>query len=168
MDIFPVSLNLPDGPALSLDINQPAANPAALAMAILNSAKSRRRASSNPQVPLVIISQPLPGQITGQSSPAPQVPPEKPDQITANTVAAAAPSAATSQTDLQTEVVLEMNQISSDPDESPGDVPRSSTHMTPLPVANNQPTSEPRASEDTLTPEDEQAVVVVSVLLHKL
>ncbi|XP_038548459.1 uncharacterized protein LOC119882489 [Micropterus salmoides] len=40
-----------DGPALSLDINQPAANPAALAMAILNSTRTRRRASSNPQCP---------------------------------------------------------------------------------------------------------------------
>ncbi len=169
-NIFNVSLNLPDGPALSLDINQPAANPAALAMAILSSAKSRRRTSSNPQVPLVIISQPLSGPITGQSSLVPQVLPEKPDQTTSansNTAAAADQSAALSQTDIQTEVVLKMNQISSGPDESP-DVPRSSTHITPLPVAKEQPTSEPRASEDTPSPEDEQAVVVVSVLLHIL
>ncbi|KAI3353957.1 hypothetical protein L3Q82_018450 [Scortum barcoo] len=134
-----------DGPARSLDVNQPAANPAALAMAILSSSKSRRRAGSSPQVPLVIISQPLPGPVTSQSSPALQGPPEEPDQTVAN---------------LQTKLVLEMNQISTDPEEPPGDVPRSSAHITPLPVANDQPSSESRASEDTPTPEDEQTVVV--------
>lgn len=161
--LFPVTLNPPDGPALSLDINQPAANPAALAMAILNSAKSRRRPSSNPQVPLVIISQPLPGPITGQNSPAPQVTVEKMVQSAANAAANATVSAATSQSDLQTEVVLEINQIVTDPDESPGDVARSSTDMTSLPLTNDQPTVEPTVSEDTPTPEEEQVVAVVSV-----
>ncbi|KAL7400446.1 hypothetical protein ABVT39_012391 [Epinephelus coioides] len=137
-----------DGPALSLDISQPAANPAALAMAILSSAKSRRRASSNPQVPLVIISQPLREPITGQSvisqpllgpvagesSPAPQVPPKKLDQSGA---------------ELQTEVVLEINQMSSDPEESPGD-------MTSFPMAHELPTD-----EDLPSAEAEPAVVVV-------
>lgn len=136
---------LPEGgTALSLDISQPAANPAALAMAILSSAKSRRRASSSPQVPLVIISQPLPGPVTGQSSPAPQVRPEKPDQ---SSHAATASSAAT-----QAEVVITI-----EPDESP-----SSTDLTSLPVSHDQPTSEVTASEDPPTPE-EVAVVVVSV-----
>lgn len=104
-------------------------------MAILSSTKSRRRASSNPQVPLVIISQPLPGPITGQSSPAPQVRPETANQSSA---------------DASTEPVLEVNHICSEPDESP-----SSTNVTSLPVANDQPTS-----EDTPTAGEEEAVVV--------
>lgn len=113
-------------------------------MAILNSAKSRRRASSSPQVPLVIISQPLPGPITGQSSPAPQVRPEKPDQTSH--------AAATSSADVQAEVVITI-----EPDEAP-----SSTDLTSLPVSHDQPTSEVTVSEDPPTPE-EVAVVVVSV-----
>ncbi|XP_068440651.1 E3 ubiquitin-protein ligase rnf168 isoform X2 [Clinocottus analis] len=132
-----------DGPASSLDINQPAANPAALAMAILKSAKSRRRASSNPQVPLVIISQPIPGPVEGQSGPAPPLLPEKPDQTTAVP-------------DLHTEVVVEMNQISTDPGESPGGV-------TSIPVDEDQPTSQftgvpVAAREDTPSPEDQYSV----------
>lgn len=167
-NIVPVSLNLPDGPTLSLDIDQPAANPAALAMAILNSAKSRCRASSNPQVPLVIISQPLPGPVAGQSGPAPQVWPERPDQSAGNADAgaAAAPPAATSHSDIQTEVVVEMIQISIDPNESAGDGAQSSTDMASLPVANDQPTSEATASNVTPTPAGEEAAAVVSVSLN--
>uniref|UniRef100_G3N8Z5 Uncharacterized protein n=2 Tax=Gasterosteus aculeatus TaxID=69293 RepID=G3N8Z5_GASAC len=112
-----------DGPALSLDINQSAANPAALAMAILNSAKSRRRTRSNLQVPLVIISQP--GPITSQSSPTLPVLPEKPHQTTSY-----------DSEDSPTVVVLEVNQGSTDPDELPGEV-------TSLPLDKNQPISEP-------------------------
>lgn len=157
-------LTLPDGPALSLDINQPAANPAALAMAILNSAKSRGRASNDPQVPLVIISQPLPGPVAGQSGPPPQVRAERSDESAAN--AAAAPPAAESHADLQPEVVVEMIQISIDPNESPGDGARSSACVTSHPVANDRPTSEPTASRDPPTPEREPAAVVVSVFLN--
>lgn len=147
-------LNVPDGPALSLDINQSAVSPAALAMAILNSSKSRRKARSSPQVPLVIISQPVPAPITGQTSPAPPPPPpEKSDQTSAEAT---------------TEVELDMNQLS-DPDESSGDVIQSSSDMTSLPVANEPPPSEATGasvtdSEDTPTPEAEQAAVSLHVL----
>ncbi|XP_031735293.1 zinc finger protein 239-like [Anarrhichthys ocellatus] len=132
-----------DGPASSLDINQSAADPAALAMAILNSSRSksrsRRRASGDPQVPLVIISQPLHGPITGQSSPAPPLLPMTPHQTTDG---------------LQTEVVLEVNQISTDPDHHPQEV-------MSLPVDDDQPTSEPTGlpvinGEDS--PEEDQSV----------
>lgn len=103
-------------------------------------------------MPLVIISQPLPAPITGQSqsSPSPQEPPEEPDHTAAN---ANANTAATSQTDLQTEVVLEMNQISTD-DQSPGGV--TSADVTSLPVTNGQP-----ASEAPPPPEEDAVVVVV-------
>lgn len=83
-------------------------------MAILSSTKSRHRASSSPQVPLVIISQPLPGPITGQAGPAPQVRHETADQSGAATDSAAAPA---------------------EPD------PPSSTNMTSL-MTNDQPSRE--------------------------
>lgn len=103
-----------DGPALSLDVGQPAANPAALAMAILSSSDSISRTSSNHQVPLVIISQPLPGPITGQySSPAPPV--------------AADPGGAVDST---VELVLELENISNQTEES-----LSSAAVTSFPVA---------------------------------
>lgn len=100
---------------------------------------------------MVIISQPIPGPITGQSSPAPPVLTEKPDPTTANS-------------NLQTEVVLEINQVSIDLDESLEEV-------TSLPVAHDQPTSENTgvpvtAREDTPSPEEDQSVVVVSILLY--
>ncbi len=149
-----------DGPALSLDINQSAANPAALAMAILNSSKSRRRVSSNPQVPLVIISQPLTGPITGQRSPTPLGRPEKPDQTSSDADNTAASSAATGPSKLQTEVVC-------DPHESPGEPAQTSTDMTSLPVANVEATNEPIDSEDTPSAEEEQAVVVSDFLYKR-
>lgn len=148
--LFFIILNPPDGPALSLDINQSAANPAALAMAILNSAKSRRRTRSNLQVPLVIISQP--GPITSQSSPTLPVLPEKPHQTTSY-----------DSEDSPTVVVLEVNQGSTDPDELPGEV-------TSLPLDKNQPISEPTSLpvttvENMPSPEVDQSVVVVVSLL---
>lgn len=119
-------------------------------MAILNSTKSRRK--TNPQVPLVIISQPLSGPIAGQSSPAPQL---HPQQTTSDTAAAAAAilSAAMSPSDLQTEVV-------SDPSESPGEPARTTTDMTSLPVANEEAVSEPTASEAPPTADEERAAFV--------
>lgn len=97
-------------------------------MAILNSTKPTHRAGSSPQVPLVIISQPLPGPLAAQSSTSPQVLQEKPGQ-TAGLA------------DIETEVVLESIQISTDSDGSP-DLIQSSSHMTSLPVVNDQSTSE--------------------------
>lgn len=134
-----------DGPALSLDINQPAANPAALAMAILSSTKSRKRAGSSPQVPLVIISQPLPGPVTGQAGPAPQIQPETAHQSGAATDGATAPA----------DLGSYMDHISSEPD------PPSSTNMS-LPVTNDQPTR-----DDAPTSGEEETVVVSLCILTK-
>lgn len=86
-------------------------------MAILSSTKSRHGASSSPQVPLVIISQPLPGPITGQNSLAPQVRPDSANQSSA------------------AELLLEVNHASSEPEEA-------STCMTSLPVADDEPIRE--------------------------
>lgn len=104
-------------------------------MAILSSTKSRRRASSNPQVPLVIISQPLPGPITGQSSPATQAPLETANQSDADGAAAAS-----------ADPVFKVSSVSTKPDESP-----SPTHVTSLPVD---------ISEDTPTAGEEPTVIV--------
>lgn len=114
-------------------------------MAILSSTKTRHRASSSPQVPLVIISQPLPGPITGQAGPAPQVRPETADQSGAATDSATAPA----------ELGSNMNHISSEPD------PPSSTNMTSLPVTNDQPTR-----EDKPTSGEEETVVVSLFIFH--
>lgn len=95
------------GPALSLDIKPPAASPAALAMAILNSTKSARKVSSDTQVPLVIFSQPVPAPITSQSRPATPTLPPTADQPARPGV-------------LQTETVLETNLLSTDVTSLPG------------------------------------------------
>lgn len=116
-------------------------------MAILSSTKSRHRASSNPQVPLVIISQPLPGPITDQNSRVPQVRPETANQSSSDGASVAAASA---------ELVLEVNHISSEPEES-----SSATRMTSLPVADGEPTR-----EDTPTPGEE--VLVSLFIFHSL
>lgn len=131
-----------DGPALSLDISQPAANPAALAMAILSSSDSMGRTGSNHQVPLVIISQPLPGPITGQNSgPAP---PATADQ--------ADPDGAVDST---VDLVLELQNVSMETEES-----LSSTNVTSLPAADG-----PSASGATPT-SGEDAALHVSFLLR--
>ncbi|KAG7225960.1 hypothetical protein INR49_018561, partial [Caranx melampygus] len=131
------------GPSTSLDISQPAANPAALAMAILSSAKPTHKSSSSPQVPLVIISQPLPGPAAEQSSTCPQMLQEKPDHRPPDLGLA----------DIE---VLESIQTSTDTDGSPDSIQL-------LPVVDNQPTSEltgvsVTVSEDPLTHEEEPSV----------
>lgn len=124
-----------DGPSLSLDISQPAANPAALAMAILSSTDSIGRTSSNHQVPLVIISQPLPGPVTGQnSSPAP---PLASNQSNAD--------------DSTVDLVLELDPNSDHSEES-----LSSTNTASLPVADG-------AGE--ATPPRQEAALHVSLML---
>lgn len=128
-----VCFDCSDGPALSLDISQSAANPAALAMAILSTSESVSRTSSNHQVPLVIISQPLPGPITGQSSgPAPLAMADQGD-----------PEGAVDST---VDLVLELENISNEAEES-----LSSTNVTSLPVAGGPPAGEatPTSSEDS-------------------
>lgn len=118
-----------DGPSLSLDISQPAANPAALAMAILSSTDSIGRTSSNHQVPLVIISQPLPGPATGQdSSPAPL--------LTSNQSNA---------DDSMVDLVLELDHNSNQCEES-----LSSTNMASLPVADGAGEATPPSQETTV------------------
>lgn len=149
--VFSDELNITDGPSLSLDINQSAANPAALAMAILNSTKPSPRTRSSPQVPLVIISQPLPAPITGQTSSGSQVVQEAPDQPPGLGL-------------VETEVVSESIQIS---DGSP-DLIQSSSHSTPLPVVNNQPTSELTGVSVSNTPptREEEPAVDVSLTIN--
>lgn len=131
-----VCFDYSDGPALSLDISQPAANPAALAMAILSSSESISRTSSSHQVPLVIISQPLPGPITGQSSsPAPLVMAHQGDTDGA--------------VDSTVDLVLELENISNE----------TQPNVTSLPVADG-----PSASEATPTSREDSAVRVSVVL----
>lgn len=132
-----------DGPALSLDISQPAANPAALAMAILSSSDSISRSSSSHQVPLVIISQPLPGPITGRSSsPAPLPTAEQGD-----------PEGAVDST---VDLVLELETISNQTEDSP-----SSTSVT------SQPASDGGAGGATPTSGEDGAVRVSAAVSPK-
>lgn len=115
-------------------------------MAILSSTKSRHRASGSPQVPLVIISQPLPGPITSQAGPAPQVRPVTADRSSAATDGATAAA----------ELGSDMNHISSQPD------PPSSNNMTSRLVTNDPPTS-----EDTPTSgEEETGAVSLFIFIH--
>lgn len=114
-------------------------------MAILSSAKPTRRSSSSPQVPLVIISQPLPRPAAEQSSACPQVLEEKPDPHQPDVGLA----------DVE---VLESIQTSTDTDGFPDSIQS-------LPVVNDQPTSEltgvaVTVSEDPPTHEEEPAVNV--------
>lgn len=104
-------------------------------MAILSSSESIRRVSSNPQVPLVIISQPLPGPVTGQTgSPVPQP--------TADQSGADSAIAATS------DLVFELDRISTEPEEPP------LSTVASLPVADQI------TREDVPTPGEEQTVGV--------
>lgn len=114
-----------DDPALSLDLGQPAANTAALAMAILSSTESISKTSSNHQVPLVIISQPLPKTAaTGQNgSGAPLVTTHQGDTEGAD--------------DCTVDLVLELDQISKETEE-----PLSSSYVASLPVAGEPSVSE--------------------------
>ena len=114
------------------------------------SLKSTKTICGGPQVPLVI-SQPLASPITGQSSSGPQALQERPDGPPP---------------DIETEVVLESIQ-----NRSP-DLIQSSSHMTSLPVVNDQPIGELpgeslNISEDLPTPEEEPAedVSVRSILI---
>ncbi|XP_071780224.1 uncharacterized protein LOC139930835 [Centroberyx gerrardi] len=125
-----------DGPALSLDINQSAADPAALAMAILNSAKSSSGAGSSSQVPLVIISQPVPTQTAaGQTGPASQVLPGESGR------AVAAPTTTTQTApDHQTAAT---SQVLPNPYISLLDISQVFPGVTSLPAAEGQDTSDP-------------------------
>lgn len=138
---FGISLNIPDGPALSLDINQSAVSPTALAMAILSSSKSRRKTRSSPQVPLVIISQPVPAPPTADST-SPTPPPlslGKPDETVTEEI---------------TSTELELDEIQlMDPDEVSVEVIQTSSDMTSLPVINEALISEGTDGEDTFTQE---------------
>lgn len=116
-----VCLECSDDPALSLDLSQPAANPAALAMAILGSTESTSTTSSNHQVPLVIISQPLPKTGTGQN--APLVTSHQGDADGAD--------------DCTVDLVLELDHISKETEES-----LSSSYVASLPVAGEPSVSE--------------------------
>lgn len=126
-----------DDPALSLDLCQPAANPAALAMAILSSTESISKTSSNHQVPLVIISQPLPKTAIGQNgSGAPIVTSNQGDTDGAD--------------DCTVDLVLELDQISKETEES-----LSSSYVASLPVAD-----EPLVSEAMTTLREERIFLI--------
>lgn len=97
-------------------------------MAILSSSQSVSRTGSNHQVPLVIISQPLPGPITGQnSSPAA---PGMADQDDADGAV-----------DSTVDLVLELENISNETLES-----QTSTNVTSRPVADGPSASEAAAA----------------------
>lgn len=113
-----------DEPALSLDLSQPAANPAALAMAILSSTESMSKTSSNHQVPLVIISQPLPKTAIGQNGSGAAL-------VTSNQGDADGADGCT------LDLVLELDQISKETEES-----LSSSYVASLPVAGQPSVSE--------------------------
>lgn len=104
-------------------------------MAILSSSESISRTSSSHQVPLVIISQPQPGPITGQnSSPASPVMSGQGDADAA--------------VDSTVDLVLELENIANDTEES-----LSSTTVTSLPVVDG-----PSASGATPTSREDSAV----------
>lgn len=150
LKVFCDKIAITEGPALSLDINQPAADPAALAIAILSSAKSSSSARGNPQVPLVIISQPVAGPSTSQTS------------FTHQPLLGAS-SAATIQTEVLTET-----EVSLSPDECTGSVSHTSPDLTSFPVAIEQPLPEPPSATamEVTSPETEK-VLVVSVIIYK-
>lgn len=128
-------LECSDEPALSLDLSQPAANPAALAMAILSPTESISKTSSNHQLPLVIISQPLPKTAIGQSgSGAPLVTSSQGDADGAD--------------DCTVDLVLELDQISKESLSL-------SSYVASLPVA-----GEPSVSEAMTTLREERIFLI--------